>query len=93
MRDDTELVEEDLVVLRGILDKEGWVVGEERVDTLNVLVSLCLNHWCDAVWLLCQCWCVAYFPLCFQGLRQKRGLGYGSFESQLVNALRLQEYV
>lgn len=67
VRDDTKLVEEDLMVLRGISDKEVRVVGEEGVDTFNMLVGLCLNHWCDPMWLLCQCWRVAYFALCFQG--------------------------
>ena len=86
--DDTELVEEDLVVLRGILDKEGRVVGEEGVDTFNLLVGLCLDHWWDSLWLLCQCWCVTYFELCCQGKKAEGRVKIQVFESQLVNALR-----
>lgn len=52
MGDDTEFVEEDLVVLGGIFDKEGWVVGEEGVNTLDLFVGLCFNHWGDSMWLL-----------------------------------------
>jgi hypothetical protein len=61
--DDTELVEEDLVVLGGILDKEGWVVREKGVDTFDFFLGLCFNHWGNSMWLLCQCWCVAYLAL------------------------------
>ena len=61
--DDTVLVEEDFVFFRGILDKEGWVMGEEGIDLFHLFLRLGLDS--KSVGLLGQCWRVANLTLVF----------------------------